>query len=447
MIAILGLAGFGYSAYYFFLKDYLKDRSKSRRADTTESSDAPDLSGAVKLYVNDYLKYNVSGYNNGGVMTSSIDYDIIIKGNSSLEDVTAGELQTLISGEWNKTSLISNGDELVFTWNEGSGLGEFEREHNVDLVYEPVKYTVEGLPEANKIDLFDYVNVTFEGNNGSGTAKVTVSDSIPVSGLSFELSQSDGLANDQTVIVTAKGSGGDVNEILATAGFACDSISKTYIVSGLKFEGSWKAEYIDIATSFYNKHGKKASNFALAYITDDDIPELLVWYNKKDPNNKKRATSYFDIYSVVNGSVKKIAYIEFEYEYPANSKTVCDGNLFYLPYSNAVLLGRNHKYDPSKLIDAYWVVEDNGSKLVSYMFVHSSYDLTKYDSESAARSAGAVIDGFNENDYTYSYKIESNGSYTPLNDSEIAMYKELNSKKFNTSFDALNLDELKSQLS
>ena len=219
-ILLLGIGGLGFAGYKIIVK----------------------LSAPKPFEINKYVDYSVNGYDSEGKLSYTIDYDSMIKDNKGLEGVSADELQKIIGGNWDRTESLSNGDNIVFTWVEGADIDAFEKDKKVDFVHSDIKYQVTGLEELKKINLFDYVEVSFDGSDGNGNVVVTVSDDIPVKDIVFEASQPDALSNDQSVVITARGKDRDIKDILAEAGYAYEEneAEQSFVVEGLK--EAWKAE-------------------------------------------------------------------------------------------------------------------------------------------------------------------------------------------------------------
>lgn len=131
------------------------------------------------------------------------------------------------------TEGLSNGDKVTVTIEYPE---ELSKAMGVGIRPKSgTSWTVEvsGLPEAEEVDPFTNVELSFSGYDGYGSVTmVTQSDYY----LSFELSKRDGLSNGDIVTVTAQSpTGEDVEEYcIANYGVVPTATSRDYTVSGLE---------------------------------------------------------------------------------------------------------------------------------------------------------------------------------------------------------------------
>lgn len=136
------------------------------------------------------------------------------------------------AGSADKTSRLSNGDVVTYSWNESED--EAEMLFGVRVKYSDIVYTVSGLEKVNTFDAFDGVTVEFNGTAPHGTATV---NSLPTAAagscLHYKLDTADGLRNGDTVTLTASSSREDFSDCIEKYGAIPAKTEKTFTVSGL----------------------------------------------------------------------------------------------------------------------------------------------------------------------------------------------------------------------
>lgn len=173
---------------------------------------------------------------------------------SDLYDV----IYTAFGGSLDKFDELSNGDEIVFAWNNNeSQLEEIEKEFNVKFSCEEVKKDVDGLEELKTFDPFANVDVEFSGYSSNGTAEIQRLDNV--AGLpyfNYEIDEDSDLSNGDTitVYVSEARSYSDVEtfkrDCIAEWGMMPTEVSKEYTVEGLQeIEDYDPFEYINVSFS------------------------------------------------------------------------------------------------------------------------------------------------------------------------------------------------------
>ena len=129
-----------------------------------------------------------------------------------------------ITCEYTRESL-SNGDTLVV---KITATGEAaEKVKNAE-----VKYTVEGLPEVEYVDIFKDVDIQFSGISGEAMAKLSLTDSCDVlNACKFNIEPNYNLKNGDMVTVTITNADSILNKFYALP----ETVSKTFTVSGLEY--------------------------------------------------------------------------------------------------------------------------------------------------------------------------------------------------------------------
>ncbi len=130
---------------------------------------------------------------------------------------------------------LSNEDQVVIEWNCDN---EAARKYfKVRLKGADITCQVHDLPETEEVDVFAYIDVTYDGEDTQGTAEMVVSDAAVQMGLSagdFLLSETRNLSNGDTVTVRVDE---DKRDALAReSGIVPMTMEKTYTVEGLGIE-------------------------------------------------------------------------------------------------------------------------------------------------------------------------------------------------------------------
>ena len=112
-------------------------------------------------------------------------------------------LEMCVDETLSKTEGLSNRDKITLHWECNDSLAEDG--FNAKLKYSDIEYTVSGLDEIAKEDLFDYIDVKIEGISPHGT--VSVGWKNPNSTMwwdvDLEADQTSGLKNGDIVTVRA----------------------------------------------------------------------------------------------------------------------------------------------------------------------------------------------------------------------------------------------------
>lgn len=129
-----------------------------------------------------------------------------------------------ITCEYTRESL-SNGDTLVVKITATGDAAE--KVKNAE-----VKYTVEGLPEVEYVDIFKDVDIQFSGISGEAMAKLSLADSCDVlNACKFNIEPNYNLKNGDMVTVTITNTDSILNKFYALP----ETESKTFTVSGLEY--------------------------------------------------------------------------------------------------------------------------------------------------------------------------------------------------------------------
>lgn len=200
------------------------------------------LSKTVNL--NDYLVVEFMGYDTVGRAQVSFDKDAFEKDyGDKIEFVNKNNITTYldptdtlwmcVSWDIDKATNLSNGDEVVFTWNVEDEL--LESSINLNIKYEDTAFEVSGLEEITTFNPFEGVSVVFSGASPEGSAELIIDSSNSMAEyLDYTLSKDYGLSNGDEIIVTIDCWYDDIAEYCASNyGMVPSDTQKSFTVEGL----------------------------------------------------------------------------------------------------------------------------------------------------------------------------------------------------------------------
>ena len=136
-----------------------------------------------QIQVKDYIQVETNGYNGYGTIQTELDYDrlsaLAKKGGANASKSSASSsfsssslkslLNTAIEIDVSQTKNLKNGDSVAITVIENKeALKQLKKQYGLKLKCSDFTYTVSNLPEAEQINPFDYLKVTFTGVDGNG---------------------------------------------------------------------------------------------------------------------------------------------------------------------------------------------------------------------------------------------------------------------------------------
>jgi len=209
----------------------------------------------TKVELDKYISISYEGYDTIGIATVSFDekqfikdYEKKIKMSDKFRDSyrydelkeqgikvkdnkgAEGLIYAAISYEVNSDSELSNGDTIILSWNcDDDCAAEY---FNCEFICSELSFIVEGLEEAEIVDPFDFVEITYSGYSSLGTADVEYTGDI--SGLSFEIDNAESLSNGDTVQINLLYNDSLASETsIVDQGIILSEVSKDFIVDGL----------------------------------------------------------------------------------------------------------------------------------------------------------------------------------------------------------------------
>ena len=196
--------------------------------------------GSAKINVSDSLSVNFEGCDGYGTAKIQDSYEWekkalaelgltepgidMIDDLSSLE--TAAVLESAVSYSVTPEKDLSNGDEVIVTININE---EKLKDYKLKFIAEERKYIVQGLPEVKEIDLFEDINVKFDGVAPCVRASLDKMFSNKYVETYFSIDNDKNLNIGDAVVVTAAYD----SEKLLKAGYKAINDTKEYIVEGV----------------------------------------------------------------------------------------------------------------------------------------------------------------------------------------------------------------------
>ena len=136
-----------------------------------------------------------------------------------------------VSGTLDRTTGLSNGETINYIWDVDTK--SIEEYTNVILTYDDIPFVVKDLIAVGTTDVFQYVDVKFDGRDGKGKVTITTTSGTPVENWTFVADKMDNLSNGDTILVSATDDGTLIDTFVADTGMAPVSITREYTVSGL----------------------------------------------------------------------------------------------------------------------------------------------------------------------------------------------------------------------
>lgn len=276
--------------------------------------------GRTTINANDYLELDVSGYNTIGTADWNFDAEQFVMDNidafgisdtSEMEYISAVvNIEEYLNGELDKEDNLSNGDVVTFKWNE-TNIDKLEEKYNINIKTEDKVIDVSSLEEPKEIDLFEYVNVTFDGVAPNGQVNISTSDNIPIH-ISFTADKVDNLKNGDVVKITAQSSNkSDIQDYCFQNGYVPKDIEKEYTVEGLvSYASSIDEISDDMKDKMQNQALDSINSYGASWESDshgDDVkkmgtPEFLGYYflSAKEGFSASPYNEIYLVYKVTN---------------------------------------------------------------------------------------------------------------------------------------------------
>jgi hypothetical protein len=169
--------------------------------------------GTKTVDLNKYIKIETNGVNGTGTATVTFDqvkfakdHDRHIKLSKEMSYLAqyanvspaVGMYKDCVSGRLNRTSGLSNGDKITFSWNCSDAMAK--QLYGVNLKYSDITYKVKNLGKIKTFDPFDFVTVSFSGPDSYGQVNIDIDRSNPETQyLRYTMDETEGLHNGDTI--------------------------------------------------------------------------------------------------------------------------------------------------------------------------------------------------------------------------------------------------------
>lgn len=166
------------------------------------------------------------------------------------------------SGEFEENGNLSNGDKVTYTYTFHN---DELKQYGFKLKGQEITEEVSGLEEAEAINPFDGVEVTFDGISPDVTAEYTLKEDVPeeYSSISYSFDRSEKLKSGDTVTLTAEAD----NAFLAqNYGVVLSETEKEYTVEGVQ---AYVTEADQVPTDILANMQRQAEDCISAYFAEN----------------------------------------------------------------------------------------------------------------------------------------------------------------------------------
>ena len=231
--------------------------------------------GGKTINLDKYLKIETSGYNGYGTASATIDWTQMKSDYGSKirfsDEASKNALVTAyntpfdvlrmgVSVSFDKSSTLSNGDEIAYEWLIDEDLYNYL---NVKLKYKNGTHKVKDLKEVEGFDAFAELEVSFTGVAPGGRVELKYNGK-DLSVSDFSADKSSGLSNGDKVTISLSESA--AQRCLSNIGKMPAPSSKEYTVSGLS---EYVAAFTDLSADFVAKLKSEAEDTITAYCAKD----------------------------------------------------------------------------------------------------------------------------------------------------------------------------------
>ena len=158
--------------------------------------------GRTEINANDYLSAETSGTDGHGSVVWTLNADAMVRDNHDAfklkETASQGEYQQTAAdvndklyGAFDRAENLSNGDTVSFVWNTDN-VKTLEKAYKIRLRTDSMEFPVNGLPETQQLDPFDYVTIDYQEYEGEVLVIIKPTGDIPF-WLDFMVKEQDAL--------------------------------------------------------------------------------------------------------------------------------------------------------------------------------------------------------------------------------------------------------------
>lgn len=260
------------------------------------------LSGCgTTIELNDYVVFETTGYEGYGTVQVYLDSEAMVEDFGHLIEVPKGAetshwsedyatqlfIETCVDYSIDRTSKLSNGDQVRLKWNCKDKIAK--NQFSCNLKYSDIVYTVEDVKEAQFFDPFDNISITFGGLSPQGYANIDTSNCSFSSSLTYVESKADNLKNGDTITIWVEPIGG-WDSFVETFGMVPSSQEKVYEVQGL-------STYIVYANEINDSLLEETHEYAVErikkYFSSVEVSGKVDPYIKSTPRKIKYVGNYF----------------------------------------------------------------------------------------------------------------------------------------------------------
>lgn len=257
--------------------------------------------GRAAIDPNDYLEVKYDGLDTVARANATVDYKQMVMDNLKAFgikdedddhdiDRAVSKLKKYLGGELDKTSQLSNGDTIIFEWDDDK-VEKLEKKYKIKLKVTDKEIKVTDLEEAKEFNPFDYITLEYNGVGPDAYAKVKVDSSLPVSYDYFKVTPSSGLSNGDKVTVTFGSSKSDeeyIKEDCFRQGYVPTLFEKEFKVEGVqsyvkKIDEVEKASYDRMDKYARKEFDKLADSWEKKKLKDIELIGVNL-YTPKDEN-------------------------------------------------------------------------------------------------------------------------------------------------------------------
>lgn len=291
--------------------------------------------GKTTVDLDEYLTIEVDGYDSMGEAKANFDID-------ALEDEYYGKIKDpdgdkadirdfvndCVSGNLNKTSGLSNGDTVIWTWDCKENRAE--EDYNVKFKCSDIEYAVGNLKKVESFNPFDYLSVTFTGTSPYGAITLNPDSNQPeMSYISFSADKKKDLKTGDTVTVSASIEIPD-DAFVEKFGKIPGKTEETYTVEGL---AHYVKDLSEIPSDMYNKMDTQLQDeLAAEYVN-------LGWDNSTITNMELLGNYMLYLKEGMDGSPANYVYFIYEVTFHhTNDEYEGDYSYYWYGYYTDVMI-------------------------------------------------------------------------------------------------------------
>lgn len=291
--------------------------------------------GTKTYNLNDYVDYEISGYDGYGKISYDFDKDKLWSDIQRDLDLDNGIAQQVRNGISECTKLdvsnrnnLSNGDEVVLTFKQKSVDRFNEITDKISFTYIETVIPVVGLNEIEAFDPFDYISVSFAGAAPNGKVIITIDESRPeMEYVTVSANKTDGLSNGDTIEVTVALSG-SIESFVNKFNRIINEAGKIYTVSDL---ASYASEINDIPDNIYKQMDQQ--------LQDNFMAGASSWKNVKTLSIKGVGNYLLTLKNEAESDTNN--YLYFVYKVIFSSDYIDDFTYYWFGYYSDVMVSED----------------------------------------------------------------------------------------------------------